>query len=131
MRECIAEHNCIIDSNFRIGKHWPIVSPDGRTTSVEVKSRVAANSPRAVKEITVAGGGIGMIPRFIVEKELEKGFWQVKLPHPGCFMGLLGPIVRILACVMNNARHQFSASNSIASKLVRNDLPRFAAMAAQ
>ena len=78
--DSIGEHNCIIDSNFRIGKQWPIVSPDGRTTSVEVKSRVAANSPRAVKEITVAGGGIGMIPRFIVEKELQEGVLTEVLP---------------------------------------------------
>lgn len=69
----ISQHNCVIDSNFRIGKQWPLVSPDGITDSIEVSSRVAANSPRAVKEITMAGGGIGMIPRFIVEDALEDG----------------------------------------------------------
>ncbi len=78
--ESIAKHNCIIDSNFRIGKHWPIVSPDGQTTSIEVTSRVAANSPRAVKEIALAGGGIGMIPRFIVDQELEEGLLTEVLP---------------------------------------------------
>jgi DNA-binding transcriptional LysR family regulator len=78
--DCLGKHNCIIDSNFRIGKHWPIVSPDGRTSSIEVNSRVAANSPRAVKEIAVAGGGIGMIPRFIIEKELDEGVLTEVLP---------------------------------------------------
>ena len=78
--ECIGKHNCIIDSNFRIGKQWPIVSPDGQTTSIEVNSRVAANSPRAVKEIALAGGGIGMIPRFIVDQELEDGLLTEVLP---------------------------------------------------
>jgi len=78
--ESIGKHHCIIDSNFRIGKQWPIVSPDGQTTSVEVNSRVAANSPRAVKEIALAGGGIGMIPRFIVDQELEDGLLTEVLP---------------------------------------------------
>jgi DNA-binding transcriptional LysR family regulator len=78
--ECISKHNCIIDSNFRIGNQWPIVSPDGQTTSIEVNSRVAANSPRAVKEIAIAGGGIGMIPRFIVEQELDEGVLTEVLP---------------------------------------------------
>jgi DNA-binding transcriptional LysR family regulator len=76
----VAHHNCIIDSNFRIGKHWPMISPEGQTSSIEVSSRVAANSPRAVKEIAIASGGIGMIPRFIVEDELRQGTLEEVLP---------------------------------------------------
>lgn len=76
----ISQHHCIIDSNFRIGKQWPIVSPDGQTDLIEVSSKIAANSPRAVKAITMAGGGIGMIPRFIVESEIEQGLLQEILP---------------------------------------------------
>lgn len=76
----ISQHNCIIDSNFRIGRQWPIVSPEGVTDSIEVRSRVAANSPRAVKEIAIAGGGIAMVPRFIVEDALAEGSLQEVLP---------------------------------------------------
>jgi len=76
----VAEHTCIIDSNFRIGKQWPIVSPNGQTESIEVSSKIAANSPRAVKEIAIAGGGVGMIPRFIIESELQQGTLQEILP---------------------------------------------------
>lgn len=76
----IGRHQCIIDSNFRIGKQWPIVNPDGNTDSIEVSSRVAANSPRAVRELALAGGGIGMIPRFIVEDALTDGSLQEVLP---------------------------------------------------
>jgi len=78
--EDITQHTCIIDSNFRIGKQWPIVDPEGQTTSIEVSSKVAVNSPRAVKEIAIAGGGIGMIPRFIIESELQKGVLKEILP---------------------------------------------------
>jgi len=69
----LTKHTCIIDSNFRIGKQWPIVSPEGQTESIAVQSKVAVNSPRAVKEIALAGGGVGMIPAFIVEEELRQG----------------------------------------------------------
>jgi len=76
----IAEHNCIIDSNFRIGKHWPMIDPDGKTETVNVSSRIAASSPSAVKEIAAAGGGIGMVPRFIVEPALQQGLLKEVLP---------------------------------------------------
>ena len=77
----LAKHDCIIDSNFRIGKHWPIICPNNITTSVEVSSRSMANSPRAVKEIALAGGGIGMIPRFIVQDALDDGRLEEILPE--------------------------------------------------
>ena len=69
----IAKHHCIVDSNFRVGKQWPMISPAGKTQSVEVQSRVAVNNPRAVKSIAVAGGGIGLIPHFIVDDALRHG----------------------------------------------------------
>jgi len=76
----ISQHNCIIDSNFRIGKHWPIISPDNQTQSVTVTSNVSANSPRAVKEIAMNDGGIAMIPEFIVEDALKDGRLETVLP---------------------------------------------------
>lgn len=76
----LSKHQCIIDSNFRIGKSWPITCSNNITTSVEVSSRIMANSPRAVKEIVLAGGGIGMIPHFIVEDALAEGRLEEILP---------------------------------------------------
>jgi len=76
----ISQHNCIIDSNFRIGKHWPIISPDNQTQSVTVTSNVSVNSPRAVKEIAMNDGGIAMIPEFIVEDALKDGRLETVLP---------------------------------------------------
>lgn len=80
LSEKIALHDFIIDSNFRIGKHWPIICPNNITTSVEVRSRIMANSPRAVKEIALASGGIGMIPRFIVQDAFDDGRLEEVLP---------------------------------------------------
>jgi DNA-binding transcriptional LysR family regulator len=69
----IAEHNCIIDSNFRMGKQWPIISPQGKAETINVKSIVAVNSPQAVREVAIAGGGVAMTPDFIVEDAINEG----------------------------------------------------------
>jgi len=77
----VAEHTCIIDSNFRIGKQWPIISPQGEADTIDVQSVVAANSPQAVREIAIAGGGIAMIPAFIIEDALRDGRLIAILPE--------------------------------------------------
>jgi len=69
----VAEHRCIIDSNFRVGKQWPIISPTGEAQTISVNSAIAANSPQAVREIAIAGGGIAMTPDFIVEDAIDSG----------------------------------------------------------
>jgi len=45
------------------------------------------------------------------------------LSHSGRLMGLLGPIVRVLGIIMNNIRHQFTVSNTVATQLVGHYLP--------
>lgn len=77
----LSHHSCIIDSNFKIGAHWPLTSKSGETTTLEVKSRIAANSPKAVKAIAVADGGIAIVPRFIIEEELNSGSLVEVLPN--------------------------------------------------
>ncbi|NQZ24136.1 MAG: LysR family transcriptional regulator [Colwellia sp.] len=67
----VGEHRCIIDSNFRIGKQWPIISPQGQSATIDVQSVIAANSPQAVREIAIAGGGIAMCPDFIVAEAIN------------------------------------------------------------
>jgi DNA-binding transcriptional LysR family regulator len=76
----ITRHACIIDSNFRIGKQWPLVSPNGTVETIEVTSKIAANSPRAVMEIAKSGGGIALIPRFIVAETIAQGLLVEVLP---------------------------------------------------
>ncbi|WDE13533.1 LysR family transcriptional regulator [Thalassomonas haliotis] len=80
--EQLTDHHCIIDSNFRIGKQWPIISASGIAHTIHVSSHIAVNSPQAVREIAIAGGGIGMIPAFIVEDALKDG--RLLQVLPGC-----------------------------------------------
>ena len=69
----VAEHRCIIDSNFRVGRRWPIISPAGDAQTIKVSSAIAVNSPQAVREIAIAAGGIAMTPDFIVEDAINSG----------------------------------------------------------
>jgi len=87
--EELSQHHCIIDSNFRVGKQWPMLTPKGVTETIKVNSRVAANSPRSVKEIALAAGGIGLIPKFIVEDTFADGRLEELLPdHSSLEFGL-------------------------------------------
>ena len=79
--EQLREHQCIIDSNFRIGKQWPFISPKGQAETINVQSGVAVNSPQAVREIAIADGGIAMTPNFIVEDALADGRLLRVLPE--------------------------------------------------
>jgi DNA-binding transcriptional LysR family regulator len=69
----ISEHKTIIDSNFRIGTQWPFISSKGSSEVVKVNSSIAINSPKAVEQLAIAGGGIGLIPEFIVEDSIASG----------------------------------------------------------
>jgi len=77
----VAEHNCIIDSNFKTGKQWLIISPQGKEETIHVQSIIAVNSPQAVREVAIAGGGVAMTPDFIVEDAIKSGRLTPILPN--------------------------------------------------
>lgn len=79
--EQLDDHHCIIDSNFRIGKQWPFISPKGQAETIYVQSGLSVNSPQAAREIAIADGGIAMTPNFIVEDALADGKLLRVLPE--------------------------------------------------
>jgi hypothetical protein len=48
------------------------------------------------------------------------------LSHPGRFMRLLRPIVRVSRRIVDYIRHQFSMGHTVASQFVRHDVPGLA-----
>lgn len=76
----LLQHSCIIDSNFRIGKQWQFIDKE-QILTIPVKSRVAVNSPRAVRELVLSGLGIGLITSFVVEDVLQSGELVEVLPE--------------------------------------------------
>lgn len=77
----VKQHNCIVDSNFKIGKQWPFMDKRGLQGVMSINSNVSVNSPRSVKEFALAGVGIALIPKYIVEDALQKGSLQLVLPE--------------------------------------------------
>lgn len=71
--EALYQHTCIVDSNFRVGNHWPMADEHGNSVVIDVASKISVNSPRAVNEIAVHGGGIALITSTLIEKELASG----------------------------------------------------------
>ncbi|KGK01190.1 LysR family transcriptional regulator [Thalassotalea sp. ND16A] len=117
--EQVATHRCIIDSNFRVGKQWPIISPHGTSDTINVSSAIAANSPQAVREIAIAGGGIAMTPAFIVEDAISEGRLVPILPdYTTLEFGLFAIyphrtyVAKKVRCFIDFALQQFSKNGA-------------------
>ena len=68
----LRDHDCLVDTNFRDQHRWRFRSKRGPIT-VSVSGPVRVNSPAAVRELAVAGHGVGLIPRLTIEEELDRG----------------------------------------------------------
>jgi DNA-binding transcriptional LysR family regulator len=117
--EQLDEHHCIIDSNFRIGKKWPFISPQGQAKTIDVPSGVAVNSPQAVREIAIADGGIAMTPNFIVEDALADGkLFRVLPEYTTLEFGLFAIyphrkyVAKKVRCFIDFVLEQFSKQSS-------------------
>ena len=73
--------NCIVDSNFRIGKQWPFTDKNGHSQTITINSNVSVNSPRSVRALAIAGAGIALVPKFIVQEALDQGVLVEVLPE--------------------------------------------------
>jgi DNA-binding transcriptional LysR family regulator len=67
----LAQYNCIIDSNFKIGNKWPFIDKSGHVELVSVNSNVSVNSPRSVLALAISGTGIALLPRHIANRAID------------------------------------------------------------
>lgn len=65
-------HPCVLDENLRDGDRWPFVI-EGVRHPVAVSGRLRVNSARAVRDLLLAGEGIGLCPSFLVEEDIRSG----------------------------------------------------------
>ncbi len=68
----LGEHNCLVDANFRHGKSWPF-KVDGELIKVDVNGNFQGNSPRSIRQMALAGIGIGMCPMYVISHDLLAG----------------------------------------------------------
>ena len=72
--EDLRDHHCVIYTLLSSGNTWRF-----RSGEVAVSGRVSANSPEAVREMVVAGLGIGYGPQWLFEAGLNDGSLRVLL----------------------------------------------------
>jgi DNA-binding transcriptional LysR family regulator len=65
----LAGHACLVDSNFRDGPRWRFTHR-GKLVQVTVQGPFQVDSPLVLKDLTLAGHGIAVLPAFVVEPEL-------------------------------------------------------------
>lgn len=68
----LAEHRCIIDSNYKQGSHW-LFQKNSQEIEIEVKSTIKVNSVRAVRKLLLKGAGVGICPLFAVDDDINNG----------------------------------------------------------
>ncbi len=69
----LAAHDTLSFSYLWAGDDWPFTDPDGNHETVRVNSAVHSSNGELLRELAIAGGGIILQPRFIVEDALRAG----------------------------------------------------------
>lgn len=70
--EDLKEHNCIVDTTPRHGNRWPL-SDGNKRAYFEVFGNLYANDGNMVRQLTIDGHGISMLPDFIVSDDIGAG----------------------------------------------------------
>lgn len=69
----LQQHHCIVDTNFKAGKTWASINPNGEKESVEIQSQLSGNSPQAIVNMALAGGGIAYVTLHAAIKAIDSG----------------------------------------------------------
>lgn len=68
----LADHNCLIDNNLRMGRHWPF-KENGTEFKVDVSGNFQGNSPRSIRATVAQGVGVGYCPIYVLSEDIAKG----------------------------------------------------------
>lgn len=68
----LIEYNCILDTNIEVPDQWKL-HQNGQDHKVKVAGRFQVNSAQSVREMLLAGEGIGMCPNYVVDADIEAG----------------------------------------------------------
>lgn len=75
----LVNHNCLIHLKASLGANWKF-EQEGISTSVHVSGTLESNSIFLVRDATLSGLGIGILPTYCLENELETGELVTVLP---------------------------------------------------
>jgi DNA-binding transcriptional LysR family regulator len=101
----LTQHDAVLDTNLREAR-WLFETPSGLQAAMP-PSRLALNSPHAIRDVVRDGFGIAMVPRFAVAQDLREGrLVQILCETPGREIGIFALVPptrqlsgRVRACV--------------------------------
>jgi len=71
--EDLAKHHCLEYTYFESRGEWRLLNPKGDEIAVPVSGRYLANNADVLRTTALAGGGIILLPTFIVGEDLRAG----------------------------------------------------------
>jgi DNA-binding transcriptional LysR family regulator len=77
--EQLRQHSCLHYGQIATQNQWSAIGLDG-THTIPVVGRLCSNNGEVLRDAAVRGLGIILLPRFIVEPELQQGRLQIVLP---------------------------------------------------
>lgn len=78
--EALAGHECLIFSSRTRRQSWRLRDDEGEWMAAEGRSRLRMDSGEAIRDAAVAGLGLGLLPEFLVDKDLAAGRLRQVLP---------------------------------------------------
>jgi len=75
----LCEHDCLVDTNFRDQQRWRF-QWKGKAETVTVDGPLRVNDPDAIRDLAIAGLGIGLVPDFVAVEAIRKGELRELLP---------------------------------------------------
>ncbi|MFN3973416.1 MAG: LysR family transcriptional regulator [Gemmobacter sp.] len=69
----LAQHTCIIDTNFREPNRWPFRASDGEVEMVSVSGRIRYSNAEACLQAAALGLGLACVPAFVAGDALRSG----------------------------------------------------------
>ncbi|MEA5463257.1 LysR family transcriptional regulator [Leptothoe sp. PORK10 BA2] len=74
--EDLKHHSCLAYGELASRHGWVLVNADGEERTVMVKGAMCSNNGEVLRDAAIRGLGLVLLPRFIVEKSLERGELQ-------------------------------------------------------
>ncbi|MEK9645728.1 MAG: LysR family transcriptional regulator [Alphaproteobacteria bacterium] len=80
--EDLRDHNCL---RFRVNpgeSHWELVNKKtGKATNINVTGKMLSNNVESINAVMLNGGGIALLPSWVVGKDIQRGDAQMILPE--------------------------------------------------
>lgn len=84
----LRDHVCLRDSNLRGGHAWPFTI-EGQLKRVTVQGGFAVNSATAVRELALSGGGVALLPAYVVADDVAAGrLSRILEDYPSITLGI-------------------------------------------